>query len=167
MCKLCLHRHYLNRPHIWDDRREGRCPGGPHKPVTRVTLGQRNSDVAWHRRRSALLDRYPNCAHCGSPATDVDHVIPRAAGGPDNYNNLQTLCHSCHSIKTIRETIRIVTRNPRANADRQRRYRERQKADASARNVPTAVTLQGGTVARNANAQRQQRYRERQKEAKC
>jgi 5-methylcytosine-specific restriction protein A len=40
---------------------------------------------------------------CGEPATDVDHVLRKAAGGADDDSNLQSLCHSHHSAKTARE----------------------------------------------------------------
>jgi 5-methylcytosine-specific restriction endonuclease McrA len=40
---------------------------------------------------------------CGEPATDVDHVLRKAAGGRDEETNLQSLCHSHHSAKTARE----------------------------------------------------------------
>lgn len=36
-------------------------------------------------------------------ATDVDHVVPRRQGGGDVAENLQALCHGCHSHKTRRE----------------------------------------------------------------
>jgi len=32
-----------------------------------------------------------------------DHIIPKAEGGTDEPDNLQTLCGSCHAIKTNRE----------------------------------------------------------------
>ena len=38
-----------------------------------------------------------------TPATDVDHIIPKAAGGTDSPNNLQCLCKKCHRIKTSKE----------------------------------------------------------------
>jgi 5-methylcytosine-specific restriction endonuclease McrA len=46
---------------------------------------------------------HPECAECGAPATDVDHVIPLADGGSNDIGNLQALCHSHHSAKTARE----------------------------------------------------------------
>lgn len=36
-------------------------------------------------------------------ATDLDHIISRSLGGSDDAENLQALCHSCHSKKTAKE----------------------------------------------------------------
>lgn len=62
--------------------------------------------VAWQRLRAMVLAERPLCAHCFErglivPATDVDHMD----GDPGNNarSNLQSLCHACHSIKTMRE----------------------------------------------------------------
>ena len=35
-------------------------------------------------------------------ATEVDHIVPRRAGGKDVIENLQSLCITCHSRKTAR-----------------------------------------------------------------
>jgi 5-methylcytosine-specific restriction protein A len=32
-----------------------------------------------------------------------DHIVPLAKGGPDEDKNKQTLCGSCHSVKTREE----------------------------------------------------------------
>ncbi|HMM52192.1 MAG TPA: HNH endonuclease signature motif containing protein [Burkholderiaceae bacterium] len=60
----------------------------------------------WQRLRALVLAERPLCAHCFelgrvTIATDVDH----ADGNPANNlrSNLQSLCHSCHSTKTMRE----------------------------------------------------------------
>lgn len=38
---------------------------------------------------------------------EVDHIVPRANGGKDERNNLQTLCHTHHSQKTYRENSEL------------------------------------------------------------
>lgn len=54
-----------------------------------------------------FLRQHPLCVdpfgvHCGTlvPATDVDHVVARRAGGSERDDNLQALCHGCHTRKT-------------------------------------------------------------------
>ena len=47
---------------------------------------------------------FPWCQDCGLvPATEVHHVVSRAAGGGDEPGNLRSLCHSCHATITGRE----------------------------------------------------------------
>lgn len=65
----------------------------------------------WDRRRARILrrDGYRcQCKECKdggfiTPATDVDHIIPRADGGSDDDDNLQALGHECHRRKTANE----------------------------------------------------------------
>lgn len=55
------------------------------------------------RRRRLFLD--PLCS-CGEIATDVDHITPIEEGGePFGLENTQSLCKSCHSVKTRREQL--------------------------------------------------------------
>lgn len=64
----------------------------------------------WKKLRAAHLRRHPLCEEClkrgiVTIATDVDHIVPHR-GDPSlmwNPENLQSLCHSCHSRKTARE----------------------------------------------------------------
>ena len=68
----------------------------------------RGYGVTWQRTRRAFLARYPLCARCSEigrvhPATEADHVIPKARGGSDGWSNLQPLCKMHHSQKTMRE----------------------------------------------------------------
>lgn len=65
------------------------------------TLGL--SDAPWRRLRASVLAEEPLCRHCAArglvvEATDVDHIN----NDPTNNDreNLQPLCHECHSRKT-------------------------------------------------------------------
>jgi 5-methylcytosine-specific restriction enzyme A len=62
--------------------------------------GRLNSDPAWPTIQARVLAEQPLCP-CGSPATEVDHIVPRRAGGTHERSNLQGLCKGCHSRKTI------------------------------------------------------------------
>jgi 5-methylcytosine-specific restriction enzyme A len=58
----------------------------------------------WKRLRLWILQRNPLCVECSRPAREVDHIIPIADGGKRlDPNNLQAMCKSCHSSKTMGE----------------------------------------------------------------
>lgn len=86
--------------------------------------GERSAEAkAWHRLynlpqwteelRPAQLLRQPWCEECAKRgqrvrATDVDHIRDHK-GNLELFadaNNLQSLCHSCHSSKTMRSMQR-------------------------------------------------------------
>ena len=55
----------------------------------------------------------------------IDHIRPRAEGGTNSPANLQTLCHNCHILKTVRERPRQPGSGGRSEAERQRALRQR------------------------------------------
>ena len=59
----------------------------------------------WRAMRLAFLAEHPCCAMCGAPASVVDHVEPHRGDEALFYSeeNLQSLCQSCHSAKTLAE----------------------------------------------------------------
>lgn len=63
----------------------------------------------WERLRQQAMTRDKRlcqpCLRAGrvTPATEVDHVMPKAKGGTDDMANLAAICHKCHAEKTIRE----------------------------------------------------------------
>ena len=63
----------------------------------------------WRRLRKMKLNAQPLCEECHrngrfTPARHVDHIKEISHGGaPLDMANLQSLCHSCHSSKTLRE----------------------------------------------------------------
>lgn len=70
---------------------------------------ERGYGADWERMREETLkaDDYL-CRPCRSqgiltPATEVDHIVPKAKGGTDAPANRQSLCHECHKAKTLAE----------------------------------------------------------------
>ena len=73
----------------------------------RGTSTERGYDAAWRRVRAERLrlDHHlcQACLRDGRPETaaEVDHIMPIARGGARlDLDNLQSLCHACHSRKT-------------------------------------------------------------------
>ena len=88
--KLHSHRFVFSR--VFDD-------------LTRYIL-----TVDWRKVRAAVMARSGGeCQRCGSPASHVDHVIPKHKGGTDELFNLQALCSGCHTAKTAAESARART----------------------------------------------------------
>ena len=71
---------------------------------------QRGYGTLWVKLRDGVMVRdHYLCQVCMSedrltPATEVDHIIPKARGGTDNPDNLQAICAECHKTKTARES---------------------------------------------------------------
>lgn len=71
----------------------------------------------WRHLRTKYLAEHPTCnaPRCFALAEDVDHVTPIEDGGePWNEQNLQALCHACHSRKTARD---VAARRARERAE--------------------------------------------------
>ncbi len=87
----------------------------------RVSPSKRGYGRRWQRLRKMVLARDCGiCRRCGEPAGEsahVDHIVPRSQGGQDTMENLETLCHPCHSRKTATQTagsaIKWCARPPR------------------------------------------------------
>ena len=60
--------------------------------------------IGWARIRARVLRRDGNvCQYCGSPATEVDHVVPVSRGGGHALSNLVASCHGCNADKNVRQ----------------------------------------------------------------
>ena len=74
---------------------------------------------AWDKLRAAALARDLHlcqiCARSGrvTPATEVDHIIPKAKGGADTLENTQSACTPCHRAKTATEAAEAQGRKVR------------------------------------------------------
>jgi len=74
----------------------------------RESSSKRGYDGTWRKLRLLVLRGEPLCRHCQgngtlTPATEVDHIVPLRDGGTNHESNLQPLCKSCHSKKTVKE----------------------------------------------------------------
>ena len=69
----------------------------------------RGYGAAWVRLREQVMQRDTwLCQSCRKQgyverATQVDHIVPKAKGGTDHMDNLQSLCEKCHVDKTARD----------------------------------------------------------------
>lgn len=78
---------------------------------SRAWRGWYSLDVWTKDLRPAQLLREPFCRECARHgirrrATDVDHVVPHDGDWTKftDRGNLQSLCHGCHSAKTMAES---------------------------------------------------------------
>jgi 5-methylcytosine-specific restriction endonuclease McrA len=82
-CPACRRRHLPALP----------CWRGVY--VTRI----KRRTLRAARQASNVPLTMPRCWICGSPATTVDHVVPRAYCGTDHPDNLRPACRTCNSAK--------------------------------------------------------------------
>ena len=84
-------------------RHEVRFHDAPGCKPPRLCPSKRGYGYQWRQLRKLVFARSPLCVRCAAPATDVDHIVAKSHGGTDSLDNLQTLCHSCHALKTWHE----------------------------------------------------------------
>ncbi len=68
-------------------------------------------------RRAVFLRDDHRCQYCGSPAEDVDHVMPRSRGGEHRWENVVAACRRCNASKqdrTPREAGLTLNKTPTA-----------------------------------------------------
>lgn len=65
--------------------------------------------ISGSMRYNVLKKSAGRCVACGvsnqERAIEVDHIIPRSKGGPDELSNLQALCYKCNSQKRDRDDL--------------------------------------------------------------
>lgn len=84
------------------------CPTHRPKERARPSPAARGYDDRWRKIRARHLASEPLCRFCRAAgyivaADEVDHIIPLAAGGTHDEDNLRSLCKSCHSRRTARD----------------------------------------------------------------
>ena len=77
-----------------------------HRPAPRNFIGStyRTRSAIPRKLRQQILQRDNHtCVLCGQPANVVDHIAPRAWGGSDHPDNLQSICERCSRRKSSSE----------------------------------------------------------------
>lgn len=91
------HQKFARRP--WKKK----CVYGQQAKTTARGYG-----YAWQKKRLLVLNEQPLCQiakvcveRLGHPALSncVDHIVPKAAGGTDDWDNLQGACTDCNEDK--------------------------------------------------------------------
>jgi len=76
-------------------------------PWPTTSRHERGYGREWEKLRTAALQRDKHlCQPClrrhrVTPAAQVDHINPKAKGGTDDMDNLQSICGPCHDAKTL------------------------------------------------------------------
>lgn len=78
-----------------------RASNRPRKYTKRKKTTQRGYGTNHQQLRKIIKYQQPMCAVCGDPANELDHVDGNAFNL--SRDNLQMLCKSCHSKKTVKE----------------------------------------------------------------
>lgn len=73
----------------------------------RGTAAQRGYDYQWQQLSARVIAYYRQCTACGDLGTlgnplTCDHIIPKAQGGTNAWENLTCLCRECNSRKATR-----------------------------------------------------------------
>lgn len=85
---------------------------------SRTSRQSRGYGAQWDRLRIAVLRRDNGLCQCDecqggrvriTPATEVDHIKPKAQGGTDDPDNLRAVAHECHLRITAQQMGRTYT----------------------------------------------------------
>ena len=83
------------------------------------TTTERGYGWLWQKLRRRILARDMHlCQACQrkgrvKPATQVDHIKPKARGGTDDPGNLEAICAPCHDAKSAQEAAEAQGRTHR------------------------------------------------------
>lgn len=96
-------------PGCYELTTQGRCEQHQRKAwANRSTAWGSGSTRKWRTHRAEQLKREPACRWCGSRNDlQVDHIRPLSEQGSKwDADNLQTLCTSCHEVKSDQDRRR-------------------------------------------------------------
>lgn len=69
--------------------------------VIRTTKTEDRAPIERSLRIEVYKRDHSRCVWCGREGRlELDHITPWSAGGPDEFDNLRTLCHSCNEYRS-------------------------------------------------------------------
>lgn len=68
---------------------------------------QRQRKARYKSKGVGYLSADP-CAYCGADSEHVDHIVPRAAGGSDEWDNLTASCKRCNLAKGTTSLLQFL-----------------------------------------------------------
>lgn len=107
-CLCLLHQMAKRPPKLNQRKRAGKAQSNWSQPY-RKSAAERGYGNEWRKLRDRIMKRDKRlCQRClvfglTVIANEVDHIVPKANGGTDDPDNLQSLCKLCHRLKTARE----------------------------------------------------------------
>jgi len=69
----------------------------------RPSAAKRGYGRTWAKIRAGQLSEFPWCFDCAGAANEVHHMDRDSANNAGE--NLMSLCHACHSARTMRESV--------------------------------------------------------------
>lgn len=67
-------------------------------------------------RQAVICADAGRCFYCGHPATGVDHIDSRKAGGTDKPDNLVAACSTCNGLKRDRPLPEAIRADAKVTA---------------------------------------------------
>lgn len=79
----------------------------PSKKNPRKPRRLRNLKTTYRNGGVAYLTADP-CAYCDKPGREVDHIVPVAEGGTNDWTNLTASCWRCNSEKRTKSLLHFL-----------------------------------------------------------
>lgn len=105
--KLYFRRYrVINKPTVQKNEQRYR-QNNRHKEVARRHARRAMPLTDQAREYIAILQNDP-CSYCGTAGGTIDHIIPVAKGGTNDWDNLTAACLSCNSKKHDRHLLTFL-----------------------------------------------------------
>lgn len=116
-CYRLVPRHHpmQHRCEICHQHKQRKTPRGRAKKRSMKQRRERRErqqtvhDESYRKPRTWIKSQELVCAVCRRQLTletaEVDHVVPLSLGGENHPRNYQVLCHRCHEIKTLGDSL--------------------------------------------------------------